>query len=191
MKKKNIKMKPWTKLSENIVYKNKWFHVSHEKFVTPTNTEGNYFIIHTNETDRSVFIVPINDSKILFTYQYRYTLKKWTLELPGGGQEKEYTALAAAKKEFEEELGYTARSWKKLGVYTPWSGPCAEQCTVFLAENLKQTAQKLEDTEKGLKIKAIPIVEAYQMLDDGKISDCQTIAALTFARKYIANKNRK
>lgn len=111
--------------------------------------------------------------------------------MPGGGQEKKFTALAAAKKEFEEELGYIAKSWKKLGVYTPWSGPCAEQCTLFLAENLKKTKQKLEDVEYGLKIKEIPIFETYQMLDDGKISDCQTIAALTFARKYITTKNHK
>ncbi len=159
--------------------------MSHEKFITPTHVEGNYFIIHIKETDRSVFIVPIKKAKIIFTYQYRYTLKQWTLELPGGGQEKGYTALAAAKRVFEEELGYTAKSWKKLGVYTPWSGLCAEQCTVFLADNLEKTKQKLEDTEHGLKIKGIPIFKAYQMFDDGKIADCQTIAALSFARKYL------
>ncbi|MFA5994173.1 MAG: NUDIX hydrolase [Parcubacteria group bacterium] len=189
MKKK--KLKPWTKLSEKVVYKNPWFRVFHEKFVTPALAVGNYFIIHTNETDRSVFIVPIKDDKIIFTYQYRYAIKKWALELPGGGQEKGCTPLVAAKKEFEEELGYTSKSWKKLGVYSPWSGPCAEQCTVFLADALTKTKQNLEETEKGLKIKEIPITEAYRMLDDGKISDCQTIAALSFARKHLLIKNKK
>lgn len=185
------KLKPWTKLSEKVVYKNPWFRVFHEKFVTPALTTGSYFIIHTNETDRSVFIVPIKDDKIIFTYQYRYAIKKWALELPGGGQEKGYTPLVAAKKEFEEELGYVSKSWKKLGVYSPWSGPCAEQCTVFLADALTRTKQNLEETEQGLKIKEISIIEAYQMLDDGKITDCQTIAALSFARKYLLNGKEK
>lgn len=191
MKKKTAKIKPWTKLSENVVYKNRWFYVSHEKFITPAHTEGNYYIIHSNETDHSVLIVPIKDDKIIFTYQYRYTIKKWALELPGGGQEKGYTALAAAKKEFKEELGYTAKSWKKLGVFFPWSGPCTEQSTVFLANNLIKTSQLLEETEQGLKIKEIPIIETYRMLEDGKILDCQTIAALVFAKKYLLKQNRQ
>jgi 8-oxo-dGTP pyrophosphatase MutT (NUDIX family) len=185
------KLKPWTKLSEKVVYKNPYFRVFHEKFVTPALTIGNYFIIHTNETDRSVFIVPVKEDKIIFTFQYRYTIKEWALELPGGGQEKSFSALEAAKKEFKEELGYIAKSWKKLGVYTPWSGPCAEQCTVFLAKTLTKAKQNLEETELGLKTKEISIVEAYQMLDDGKIKDCQTIAALSFAKKYLLTSNKK
>ncbi|HAT73441.1 MAG: Nudix hydroxylase [Candidatus Moranbacteria bacterium GW2011_GWF2_36_839] len=185
MKNKILSKKPWTKLSEKIDYKNPWFCVTHEKFITPNHSVGNYYIIHTNNTDRSVFIVPIKNNKIIFSYQYRYTIKKWSLELPGGGQEKGYTALTAAKKELEEELGYTAKSWKKIGIYNPWSGPCAEQCTIFIANNLTKTKQNLEETEKGLKIKEISIAKTYEMLDNGKFSDCQTIAALTFARKYL------
>ncbi|HEX8974507.1 MAG TPA: NUDIX hydrolase [Patescibacteria group bacterium] len=184
-KKALSKLRPWTKLSEKVVHKNPWFRVFHEKFITPAHTIGNYFIIRTNETDRSVFIIPLEEDKIIFTYQYRYAIKKWALELPGGGQEKNHTALGAAKKELEEELGYRSKSWKKLGVCNPWSGPCAEQCTVFLADSLKRTEQNLEETEQGLKIKKFTIAETYKMLDDGKISDCQTIAALSFARKYL------
>lgn len=188
MKKTNQDKKPWTKLSEKVVHKNPWFRVFHEKFVTPARTIGNYFIIHTNETDRSVFIIPVKDKEIIFTYQYRYAIKKWALELPGGGQEKGCTSLVAAKKELKEELGYASKSWKKLGVYFPWSGPCAEQCTVFLANELIKTKQQLEETERGLKIKKIPIIETYRMLDNGKITDCQTIAALSYARKYLLTK---
>jgi ADP-ribose pyrophosphatase len=178
-------LKPWTKLSEKVVHKNPWFRIIQEKFITPKNTIGNYFIINTNETNRSVFIIPVRNGNLLFTYQYRYTIKKWALELPGGGQEKGLSPLAAAKKELAEELGFTATLWKKLGTYNPWSGPCAEECTIFLANDLVKTRQDLEETEHGLKIKEIKIVEVYRMLDDGKIKDCQTIAALSFARKYL------
>lgn len=177
--------KPWEKLSEKVVYVNPRFSVSHEKFVTPARTVGDYFIIHTHGNDRSVIIVPIEDGKIIFVYQYRYVTKKWTLELPGGEQEKGTTPLLAAKKELAEELGYKTKSWKKIGVCSPWSGPCAELCTVFLANSLIKTKQNLEETELGLKIKKITISDAYAMLDDGKISDCQTATALSFARKYL------
>jgi 8-oxo-dGTP pyrophosphatase MutT (NUDIX family) len=183
---KNKKLKPWTKLSEKIVYQNPWFNVVHEKFLTPAHTIGDYFIIHTNKTDRSVFIIPVKNDRLIFTYQYRYTLKKWTLELPGGGQEKGQTALTAAKKELEQEIGYQAKLWRKIGIYHPWSGPCAEQCTVFIADDLIKTTQSLEETEQGLTIKEIPTIEAYRLLDEGKITDCQTIAALSFARKYLS-----
>ncbi|MFC1644991.1 NUDIX domain-containing protein [Patescibacteria group bacterium] len=177
--------KPWMKLSEDVVYRNERFCVSHEKFVTPVYSEGDYFIIHTNDTDRSVFIVPVKDGKIIFTYQYRYTIKKWSLELPGGGQEKDFTALDAAKKELEEELGYSSKSLSEIGKYHPWIGFCCEQCTVFLARSLTKTKQRLEESERGLIIKKIPVKKVYQMLDDGEILDAQTISALNFARKYL------
>lgn len=186
--KKEHQKKPWSTLSQKVVYENPWFKVVHERFITPKQTQGNYFIIHTNQTDRSVVIVPIKKGKILFTYQYRYTLKEWSLEIPGGGQEKSYSPLKAAKKELAEELGFEANSWEKLGVYHPWSGPCAEKCTVFLCQIGKKIGQHLEETEQGLRIKEILIKKAYKMLDDGQIKDCQTIAALTLARKHLAPK---
>jgi hypothetical protein len=98
MKSKNNDLKPWTTLSSEVVHRNPWYSVVHEKFVTPSKNTGDYYVIHTNETP-----------------------------------------LQAAKKELEEELGVKVDKWTDLGMVSPWSGPCAEMCSVFLAEELFQT----------------------------------------------------
>ncbi len=175
--------KTWATLSQNIVHKNPWFHISHEEFVMPNKNIGNYYVINTHGTNTSVYIVPVKDNHIIFVEQYKYVAKGWSLELPAGGQKKSDSTLCAAKKELEEEAGYKARKWKKIATCYPWNGLSAERCVIFLATDVVKTEQHLEDTEQGLHVKEIPIARAYQMLDDGQFTDGQTITAL--ARKYI------
>jgi ADP-ribose pyrophosphatase len=177
------KLKPWDTLSKKIVHKNDWFSVHHEKFVTPKLSIGNYFVIRTKEKSRSVMIVPVEGDDIIMIRQYRYTTKKWCLEVPGGGVENDATAQKAASAELQEELGFSGKL-KKIGEYCPWSGPTSEICSVYLATGLKHVGQDLEETE-DLKLKRMKIKDVYAMLDDGKFSEGQTIAALSFARKYL------
>lgn len=183
---KEKKQKSWTTLSKKIVHKNNWFSVSHEKFVTPKNNIGDYFVIYTKDKSRSVMIVPVDGDEIIFIKQYRYATKRWCLEVPGGAVENNQTILMAAKNELGEELGYDGKLIK-IGEYCPWSGPVAEVCAVFLAKDLKHVGQNLEETE-DLKIIKIKIIKAYSMLDEGKFTEGQTIAALSFARKYLLKK---
>lgn len=128
-------------------------------------------------------IVPVEGGEIIMIKQFRYTTKRWCLEVPGGGVENNCSIQNAAKMELREELGFFGKL-KKIGEYCPWSGPTAELCSVYLATELKHVGQDLEETE-DLKLKRIKIEDVYAMLDDGKFTERQTIAALSFARKYL------
>lgn len=185
MIKKNNKLAIWTTLSKKTVHKNPWYKIIHEKFITPKNNIGNYFIINSHKTNKSVNIIPVLDDKIVFIYQYRYPIKKYILELPGGGKDFGYTDLQTSKKELEEETGYIAKSWKKIKTYYTSVGVSPIQCSVFLAKDLIKTKQNLEEIEIGTKIKLIPIKQAYEMLENQKFKDARAICALSLARKYI------
>jgi ADP-ribose pyrophosphatase len=105
-------------------------------------------------------------------------------ELPAGGVEKGDTVLSAAKKELEEETGYSAHKFKKIGIYAPMNGLCKEICTVFIASDLKKKKQKLESTE-FIEVEEISIKKAYKMIDDNEIQCGMTLAAMSIARKHL------
>ncbi|MEI6650845.1 MAG: NUDIX hydrolase [Candidatus Moraniibacteriota bacterium] len=175
----------WKTVSSDTVHENPWFRVSHDAFMTPTGKSGDFFVIHTHGTDRSVMIVAIEEGEILLARQYRYTVSEWTLEIPGGGVPKGVTVNEMAVMELREELGFEADHLEQVGEFHAWVGATAETRVVFLATGLKHVGQDLEDMEEGLHLVRIGIREAYAMCDDGRIRDASTLAALALVRKRL------
>ena len=62
-------------MSGKVVYKNKWISVINEK---------NFYTIDEN-TDQVTILPIIDRDKLLLVKQYRPAIKKYTLEFPGGG----------------------------------------------------------------------------------------------------------
>lgn len=174
----------WKTLSEKVVHKNNWYKIIHKKFELPSKKKGDYFIV---ETTGSVAIIPVKNNKIIFEKLYRYPTNSYNLELPMGGINIHRNPLKAAKEELEEEIGYKADKMIKIGKFIPFTGISSEICYVFLAINLNFTGTKKEDTE-FIKPVEVEIKKAYEMIDNGKIKDGMTIAALSLAKKYLLKK---
>ena len=180
-KKKNLK--PWTTLSSEIVHQNKFYAIRHDKFVLPNQKIGEYFVF---DKKAAVFIVPIKDGKIIMGKQFRYPIKQWSIEVPGGGVAEGCSCLKAAKQELKEEAGYVGKL-KKIGSFATNNGVSSEITSVFLATDLRFVGTKLEETE-SIKTIEVDIAEAYEMIENGKIIDSMTISALSIARKYLLKK---
>lgn len=76
------------------------------------------------------------DGELLLVRQYRHALGAWLLELPAGRLEAGEDPLDAARRELEEETGFTAESWQPLREIIPAPGFCSEVIHVFLARGL-------------------------------------------------------
>jgi 8-oxo-dGTP pyrophosphatase MutT (NUDIX family) len=171
----------WKTLSSKIVHKNPWWQIRKEEFITHTKKRGVYYFVDIKE---SVFIIPIKGNKILFEKQYRYPIKKWTIELPGGSVKKGSNTRKAAEEELREELGYRAGKLERIGKFVPYNGMSSEICSVFLATDLKFVGADQEETEYIDPIE-IGIKQAYEMIEKNKIIDGMTIASLCLARKKL------
>ena len=174
----------WITISSEIVHKNPWYKVQKDDVILPDGKKGEYFSIRFG---KGVYIVPVRNNKIIFIKQYRYIFDNWFLELPAGGVGRN-SVIKAARKELKEETGYKAGKMKEVGKFYSANGLMKEEVYVFIARDLQFVGQELEATEGGTKIIEININDAYKMIEDGKIIDGQTIAALTLAKKYIFKK---
>jgi 8-oxo-dGTP pyrophosphatase MutT (NUDIX family) len=95
--------------------------------------------VHFKNT--AISIVPIDSEG--FTYlvgQYRYTLNKYSWEVPEGGCsiESGESTLEAAKRELLEETGLVASEWTKLGEVYLSNSVSDEKAVMYLAQNLVQ-----------------------------------------------------
>ena len=87
------------------------------------------------------------------------------------------TPLAGAQRELREETGLEARAWRDLGRVAISNSVTDELGTIYLATDLSQ-GDPAPDATEDLRLRWVAFDEALAMIDDGRITDLLTIAAL-------------
>src|SRR5437667_11239045 len=128
----------------------------------------------------AVILPAFDDGTIALVKQYRHPAVKYLLELPAGTLDDKERPEEGAARELEEELGIVAGRMEKLCEFFVSPGFCEEKMWLFLATELRQTKQRLEDDE-FIEIVRVPIERALQMITDGEIEDAKTIIGLMLA----------
>ena len=180
------KVGPWLRLSSEEVYDNPWIRVKHETVQTPAGTDGIYGLIHFKSM--AIGVVPIDkEGNTWLVGQYRYALDDYSWEIPMGGGPLNQDPLLAAQRELKEETGLVANDWRQILQLHTSNSVSDEKAYVYIAENLTQGAQRLEDSESDLVVKKLPLDEAISWALQGKITDAISVAALLFlARETLA-----
>lgn len=127
----------------------------------------------------AVAVVPLTgDGKVVIERQFRYPLDRVVTEIPAGKLDS-FTEdrLSAAKRELEEETGYTAADWTYLGDYYPTPAYCDERITLYLAQNLT-LGQRHLDEDEFLNFEAVPLETLVEDVMAGRITDGKTQVAI-------------
>jgi ADP-ribose pyrophosphatase len=133
----------------------------------------------------SAVIMPaFDDGTIALVRQYRHPAVRYLLELPAGTLNDKERPEDGAARELEEELGLVAGKLEKISEFFVSPGFCEEKMWLYLATDLTETAQRLEDDEL-LEVVRLPIDRALQMITDGEIEDAKTIIGLMLAAPRV------
>jgi len=128
----------------------------------------------------AVILPAFDDGSVALVRQYRHPAVKYLLELPAGTLNDQERPEDGAARELEEELGLRAGRMEKLCEFFVSPGFLEEKMWIFLATELTETAQRLEDDE-FIDIVRLPIERALQMVTGGEIEDAKTIIGLMLA----------
>lgn len=134
----------------------------------------------------AVGVVPLtDDGKVIIERQFRYPLNRVVTEIPAGKLDSlTEDRLSAAKRELEEETGYTAKEWIWLGDYIPTCAYCDERITLYLARGLELGTRHLDEDE-FLNFEAVPLADLLQQVMDGAITDGKTQVAILKAARLL------
>ena len=164
-------------ISNKKVYKGKVFDVFLSKIREGEVEYERDIISHHG----SAVIVPIfADQTIALVKQYRYAAGKYLLEIPAGSLDENESPETGARRELEEEIGVVAGKIEKLAEFYVSPGFLAEKMFVYLATDLRETVQKLEEDEL-IEITKITFPKAFEMIRSGEIEDAKTIIGLILA----------
>ena len=143
-------------------------------------TDGGEIIRDVIEHPGAAVILPLlDDGRVVLIRNVRHTVGKVLWELPAGTLEEGEAPEACAAREVEEETGYRAGSLAPLTEFFASPGILNERMYGFLATDLVQTAQSLDEDEE-IEVFPIPQWQVRDMLKDGHIEDAKTITLLLY-----------
>ncbi len=133
----------------------------------------------------SAVIIPVfDDGTVALVRQYRHPAVRYLLEAPAGTLSPPERPEDGAARELEEELGVKAARIEKLTEFFVSPGFLEEKMWVFLATEMTETAQNLDEDEV-LEIVRVSFPRALEMISDGEIEDAKTIIGLMLAAQRL------
>lgn len=126
----------------------------------------------------------LDDGRVVLERQHRYPHRRDFLEIPAGKLEPGEPHFETAKRELQEETGYLAREWTRLGLIHNAIAYSDEAIELWHARGLEKRAAKL-DAGEFLEVLALPFEEAVAMIRDGRITDAKTIAGLLWVKAFL------
>ena len=172
-----------TRLDGELAYDGKFLKVNRDRIRLPDGAETTReYIRHPG----AVVILPLfDDGSVLLERQFRYPNAQIFIEYPAGKIDPGEDPLACAKRELEEETGYTAARWDFVCTIHNAIAYSDEHLDLYLARDLTAGAAKLDDGE-FLETFSATVPELLEMVRGGQVTDVKTIIGTFWLEKIIA-----
>lgn len=172
-----------TRIDGEVAYDGHFLKVSRDRVRLPNGKEtGREYIRHPGAV---VILALFDDGRVLLERQYRYPNDRVFIELPAGKIDPGEESLASAKRELEEETGYTATDWHFVCTIHNAIAYSDEHLDLFLARGLTAGDARLDEGE-FLETFTATIPEMLEKVRLGEITDVKTMIGAFWLEKIAA-----
>ena len=172
-----------TKIDGELAYDGNFLKVSRDRVKLPDGKiTQREFIRHPGAV---VILALFDDGRVLLERQFRYPNDQVFIEFPAGKIDPGEASLACAKRELEEETGYTATDWHYVCTIHNAIAYSDEHLDLFLARGLTAGDAKLDDGE-FLETFTATVPEMLEMVKRGDITDVKTVIGTFWLEKFAA-----
>lgn len=182
----NMESSAWTIDSSKYIVNDRFLKLRVDSCTTPQGGKvGTYYVL---ELDDWVNCIAIDsDDNVIMLRHYRHGVQKYLMEFIGGGMEKtDASPEAAAKRELEEETGYTGGSLYHVGTSYPNPANHTNQVHTFLAVGGKISQDQNLEVGETITLEKIPFKTVIkQMSKPGAVYPAIYLAALFHAMNFI------
>ena len=169
----------WRVLRSETLLQDRWLHLQADHCVTPTGVEiSPYYVLSYPDW---VHVVAITGAgSLVLVRQYRHAAGEDFLELPGGAADPEDPSLEhAARRELEEETGFTAQRWQHVISLRPNPATHTNRVHFFLASGAAYNRPpRLDAGEQGLRVELFDIPRVLDGVRSGLLGNAVHVSGL-------------
>jgi ADP-ribose pyrophosphatase len=170
-------MKKWKKTGSRMLYRGKQLSVAGVEYLLPTGKRHMWEIIKYPDL---ASVVALKGNKVIMVRQFRPSLGRKTLEIPGGKVDAGEDPEKAAIRELEEETGYRAKEIRKLATINYTRFDCSQY--IYLATRLEKGKASPDETEL-LEIVEVGGDQVMKAVFSGEIAIAASVAGILAARE--------
>lgn len=165
-------------VERTIVYQNPWTTLTEDIVERRDGSRGLYAVMRSRDF---ALVIPFDGERYHLVEQYRYPVEARHWEFPQGSvaEPEALSAQQVAEVELAEEAGLEAGTWQHLGFLHAGYGRSSGGFDVFLATDLSSVPPRRELEEKDMRTGAFTMDEVWSLIDNGRMTDSHSVAALT------------
>jgi ADP-ribose pyrophosphatase len=171
-------------LKQRLFYKGRKFDFEVNRLRLPNRAEGDWECIRH---PGGALAIPVTDEgKLILVRQYRFAVGGRVLEFPAGTIEPMEDPLETVKREIQEETGFSADKWQKLGEFILAPGYSDEIIYAFLAQDLTELAKPpKQDDDEDIEVLFWTPQELEKAILEGQPVDAKSISSFFLARPFL------
>lgn len=172
------------KLKTRLQYCGRKFDYEVVRLRLPNGVEGEWECVRH---PGGALVVPVTpEGKLVLVRQYRFALAGRILEFPAGTVEPGESPENTVRREVEEETGYRAATWQKLGEFPLAPGYSDEMIYAFLATDLTHLeTPPAQDEDEDIEVVLMTPAELAGAIAAGEPIDAKSIASFWLAQPYL------
>jgi ADP-ribose pyrophosphatase len=173
-----------TMIDSALAYEGAFLKVQRDTVRLPDGkTSSREYIRHPG----AVVVLPLfDDGTVLLERQFRYPPNRVFIEFPAGKIDPDEDPLDCAKRELQEETGYSASDWKFVCTIHNAIAYSDEHLDIYLARGLKEGPSKLDEGE-FLETFRADVKDMLAWIRDGKITDVKTVIGTFWLEKILSS----
>jgi ADP-ribose pyrophosphatase len=171
-------------LKQRMTYQGRKFSFESIRLRLPNKNEGEWECVRH---PGGALAVPVtSEGKLVLVRQYRFTVQGRLLEFPAGTIEPNETPEETIQREIEEETGYRAQQWRKLGEFFVAPGYSDEIIYAYLAQDLEKLENPPDgDEDEDLETVLMTPDEFEKAIHLGDVADAKSICSFVLARPFL------
>lgn len=161
-------------ISATSCYSSSRFTLAEERFRTPDGEVTRPVIHHPG----AVAVIAQPDAgHVVLVRQYRYPVRRWTLEIPAGTRVPGESPERTAARELAEEAGLHARTLAEVVRFFPALGVSDEELIIYRADGLSEVPPAPEHGELVSRV-VVALAELPGLVAGGGLCDAKTLIAM-------------
>jgi len=178
-------MTTWKRVSSKIIFSHPRIKLAEDIVILPNGNKVKY-IRYEGYSDVSTIMTMGRDNKFLMIREYTYPIDQELLKFPEGAIDKNEDPKVAAKRELEEETGFSAAKFVIIGSNLHFHRRSKAKNYIVVASSPYELAEKPPgDQEENITTVWLTEKEIWAAIKNGQIIQKNALAAWAH---YQANK---